>query len=107
MKCPQLQSNPELLTAQGLSLTAENNPCVCLPVSSLPQVSLTKLQQLSPLFGRITQGQANVMMHALSIMPEHAIDALIAMVQVSWGLFVCWSVGGLSGQLGSVCVLVG
>lgn len=46
-------------------------------------MSLTKLQQLSPLFSRITQGQANVMMHAMSIMPEHAIDALIHMVQVS------------------------
>jgi hypothetical protein len=50
--------------------------------SAFLQVSLTKLQQLSPLFSRITQGQVNVLMKAMSIMPEHAIDALIHMVQV-------------------------
>jgi hypothetical protein len=45
-------------------------------------VSLTKLQELSPLFGRMTQGQANILIHALNVLPEHAIDALIKMVQV-------------------------
>jgi hypothetical protein len=51
-------------------------------VVSLLQVPMSKLEQLSPLFGRITQGQVNVLMKAMSIMPEHAIDALIHMVQV-------------------------
>lgn len=44
-------------------------------------MSLEKLQQLSPLFGRLTEGQVKVLLHALNVMPDHAIEALIKLVQ--------------------------
>jgi hypothetical protein len=49
-------------------------------IKFLTLVPRSKLEQLAPLFGRMTQGQANVLLHALNVMPEHAIDALINMV---------------------------
>jgi hypothetical protein len=49
-------------------------------IKFLTLVPRAKLEQLAPLFGRMTQGQANVLLHALNVMPEHAIDALINMV---------------------------
>jgi hypothetical protein len=33
------------------------------------------------MFGRLTQGQVNVLVHALNVVPEHAWDLLIHMVQ--------------------------
>lgn len=42
---------------------------------------MEKLQQMTPLFSRLTQCQANVMLHALNVLPDAVIDKLINIVQ--------------------------
>jgi len=50
-------------------------------IKFLKLVSGEKLQQMTPLFSRLTQCQANVMLHALNTLPDAMIDKMINIVQ--------------------------
>lgn len=51
-------------------------PCVLLL-----QITLSKLQQLTPLFSTITQSQVDVLATALNVLPQHAITKLTFLLQ--------------------------